>query len=87
MDQNKIDDSVIIRHTNYGFIELLMNLIVSLIIIKFRKFVIFCIDDQSYDYLLRKGYESNIVMVPFEWIGIKLSSNFQSFGQSNKIIL
>jgi len=89
LDRNKIDDSVIITQTNYGFIEILMNLLASLQMNNYDKFVIFCIDEHSFDYLKSNGFELNIVMVPIEWTGgIKLSSNFENFKTPsyNKII-
>ncbi len=81
MDKNKIDDSVIITHINYGFIEILMNLIASLLFNNYTKFVVFCMDEKSFNYLKNKGFESNIVMIPIDWTGIRLSSNFEAFGK------
>jgi hypothetical protein len=74
LNKNKINDSFnIISISNYGYRDFTLNWIFSLKRINLTKFVVFCFDNQLFDYLIKNGYKENVLMVPTDWIDYKLT--------------
>lgn len=83
LNRNKINDICIVSISNWGYHELTENWIISLERLNFNKFVIFCFDYELFDYLVNKGYQNNVVMVPPTWLDYNVSAGYHSYGSKD----
>ena len=89
VERNKLNDCIIVTASNYGFKEILLNLLVSLQMNNFFKFMVLCYDVKLFDFLSKRGFESNIAMIPDHWYESSgISSDFEVFnnGKYNKLV-
>lgn len=59
---------------NYGVFEFVLNLIISLKLNKFEKFLIICLDVKLYEKLIEYGLIEHATLVPSSWIPNPVSS-------------
>ena len=69
--------------SNWGYSELTENWIISLQKLNFKKFVVFCFDYELFDFLVKKGYQNNAVMVPSGWLDYDVSSGNHNYGSKD----
>jgi hypothetical protein len=77
--QNTVNDLLIVSISNYGFKNLTLNWITNLYKLGFNKFVVFCFDQELYEFLSEKGYKNNLAIVPSNWLDFKISKSFSSW--------
>jgi hypothetical protein len=77
---NQMDDGgCIMTIASYGNRNMTLNWIASLKRINFRKFIVFCFDQKLADFLSARGYGNNSILVPYEWVEVKISPDPQDF--------
>jgi hypothetical protein len=87
MNQNKYGHMTVVTIANFGYRELVQNWILSLKRNGFKKFVVFCFDQELLDYLKDLGHEKNAVLVPQEWLDYNLISTNTHFQEPDYINL
>jgi hypothetical protein len=81
--QNTVNDLLIVSISNYGFKNLTLNWITNLYKLGFNKFVVFCFDQELYEFLSEKGYKNNLAIVPSNWLDFKVSKSFLNWGSKD----
>ena len=57
---NTKNDLLILSISNYGFKDLTLNWITNLNKLDFKKFIVFCFDQELYEFLSKKGFKNNL---------------------------
>ncbi len=70
---------MIVSISNYGFKNITLNWITNLYKLGFNKFVLFCFDQELYEFLNKKGYQNNLALVPSNWIDFNISKSSSSW--------
>lgn len=86
-ENNKIRNTNLISATNYGFRDLTINWIKSLHRNNITKFIIFCFDLKVFEYLKENHFDSNIFLIPDEWLKFELDSNSKNYGEKDYVLM
>jgi hypothetical protein len=87
MNRNKLDSVNMVTVSNYGFRNFTLNWIISLKRHGYSKFVVFSFDHQLIEFLAKKGYRKQVVLVPPEWLDYNISANMSGYMQGDYINL
>jgi len=76
---NTKNDLLILSVSNYGFKDLTLNWITNLNKLDFKKFIVFCFDQELYEFLSKKGFKNNLAIVPSNWLDFNVSKSYSSW--------
>ncbi len=80
LNDQKINNAVIVTTANYGYKDLVLNWIVSLLRTKHSKFVVFCLDSDLLVFLAERGYTKHLVLMPDEWLDMRVTTDAYTTG-------
>jgi hypothetical protein len=75
LPNNAISGAVIITISNYGYKNMTLNWIASLLRTGHTKFVVFCYDTDLLISLAEIGFRANVALVPTSWLEFSLTKN------------
>jgi hypothetical protein len=72
---NEVSGASIVTIANYGYKDMTLNWIASLLKTRRTKFVVFCYDEDLLIYLAERGYRGNVALVPTTWLQFNLTKD------------